>query len=42
MTAEFVNRFGYIASTAPSLDVVELACALRYTLPCTPVLGAIL
>ena len=42
MMDEFVNRFGYAASTARLLGVVELACLVLYAIPRTAVLGAIL
>jgi hypothetical protein len=42
MMDEFVNRFGYPASTARVLGVVELACVVLYAIPRTAVLGAIL
>ncbi len=42
MLDEFVNRFGYAASVAPLLGVVELSCVALYALPRTTVLGAIL
>jgi len=42
MVDEFVNRFGYPASLAPLLGVVELSCVVLYAIPRTAVLGAIL
>lgn len=42
MVEEFVNRFGYRASAAPVLGVVELVCVVLYAIPRTAVLGAIL
>lgn len=42
MLDEFVNRFGYAASVAPVLGVIELACVVLYAIPRTAVLGAIL
>jgi hypothetical protein len=42
MLDEFVNRFGYAASAAPVLGVVELTCVVLYAIPRTAVLGAIL
>jgi hypothetical protein len=41
MLDEFVNRFGYRASFAPILGVLELACVILYAIPRTAVLGAI-
>jgi hypothetical protein len=42
MVDEFVNRFGYAASAAPVLGVIELTCVVLYAIPRTAVLGAIL
>jgi DoxX-like family len=42
MVDEFVNRFGYVATVAPILGVVELTCVVLYAIPRTAVLGAIL
>ena len=42
MLDELVNRFGYRASFAPVLGLIELACAIVYAIPRTAVLGAIL
>jgi hypothetical protein len=42
MLDEFVHRFGYAASIAPVLGVLELTCVVLYAIPRTAVLGAIL
>jgi len=41
MRDEFVNRFGYSASFAPILGMLELGCVVLYAIPQTAVLGAI-
>ena len=39
MRDEFVNRFGYSASFAPILGMLELGCVVLYAIPQTAVLG---
>ena len=42
MMDEFVHRFGYPASTALILGIVEITCVILYAVPRTAVIGAIL
>ncbi len=41
MQDEFVNRFGYPATFAPVLGILEIVCVVLYAVPQTAVLGAI-